>query len=201
MVRIGDIRAVVIEGRKRPGNAAHNRHRMGVAPEPPEKVIKLFVQHRVIGDAFLEFLLLIRRRQLAIEQQIADLHEVGLFRQHVDGITPIKQDPFFAVDEGNFRFTASRRRKAGIIGETVGFRVQLPDVDDVGTEGAFQNRQFIGFSRPVVGKRKGLGGCFCRFIFHRCRLLALGGVMATQTVAGRRFSVLFSGVDYTLFSR
>ena len=34
VVRIEDVEAVVVEGRQRPDDAAHHRHRVGIAPEP-----------------------------------------------------------------------------------------------------------------------------------------------------------------------
>ena len=56
MVRIEDVEAVMVERRQRPDDAAHHRHRMGIAPEPAIDRVQLLVHHRVMGDVVGEFL-------------------------------------------------------------------------------------------------------------------------------------------------
>ena len=50
VLRIEDVEAVVVEGRERADDAAHHRHRMGVAAEAAIDRVQLLVQHRVMGD-------------------------------------------------------------------------------------------------------------------------------------------------------
>ena len=73
-----DVQAVVIEGRQGADGADHDRHGVGVAAEAFEEAIELSVQHRVPRDALLELFVLGRSRQFAVQQEIADLDEVGL---------------------------------------------------------------------------------------------------------------------------
>ena len=75
MPRIVDVERVVVEGRQRADHAHHRRHRMRVPPEPGVEVQNLLVQHRVLGHHADELVLFLLRRQLAIEQQEANLEE------------------------------------------------------------------------------------------------------------------------------
>ena len=49
LVFVVDIGAVVIECRHRAHDTNHGRHRMRIAAEATEKIVHLFVDHRVIG--------------------------------------------------------------------------------------------------------------------------------------------------------
>ena len=110
LVRIGDVGRVVIEGRQRADHAAHDRHRMRVAAEAGEEAAHLLVDHRVVGDAVVEVGLLRRRRQFAVEQQVAGLEEVAVLGQLLDRIAAIEQDALVAVDEGDLRIRRRRSR-------------------------------------------------------------------------------------------
>ena len=109
---------------------------MGVAAEALEEPAHLLVHHRVVGDAVVEVGLLRRGRQLAVEQQIADLEEVAVLGELLDRIAAIEQHALVAVDIGDLRLAARRRGEAGIVGEHPGLAVELGDVDDVGADGA-----------------------------------------------------------------
>ena len=109
-MRIGDVGGVVIEGRERADAAGHHRHRMRVAPEALEEPAHLLVHHRVVGHAVVEIGLLRRRRQLAVEQEVAGLQEVAVLGELLDRIAAIEQDAFVAVDIGDLGFAARRSR-------------------------------------------------------------------------------------------
>ena len=86
----------------------------------------------------VEFL---RVRQLAVQQEVADLEEARLLGKLVDGIAAVQKHALVAVDEGDLAFAARRRGEARIVGEDVGFGVKLSNVDDGGTVGSFEDRQ------------------------------------------------------------
>ena len=62
VLRVVDVGAVVVEGRQRAHQAGHDRHRVGVAAEAAQEELHLLVDHRVVGHAGGEVLLLLRRR-------------------------------------------------------------------------------------------------------------------------------------------
>ena len=158
LLRIGDVGAVVIKGRQRPDDAAHDRHRVGVAAEPAIEGRQLLVQHGVTADRVDEGVELVLLRQLAVEEEVGDLHEGRLLGQLVDRIAAMEQDSLLAVDVGDRALAATRRGEAGVVGEHPGLGVELADVDDVRADralehwivmisgGAFQGEGFVGHS-------------------------------------------------------
>jgi hypothetical protein len=66
------------------------------------------MQHRVIGDVLPEFRLLRHIGQLAIKQQVADLEEVALLGQLLDGIAAMEQDSLLAIDMGEVGLVGAR---------------------------------------------------------------------------------------------
>ena len=72
-VGILDVDRVVIERRQRADHADHDRHRMRVAAEAGVEPGHLLMHHGVLDDAVVERQVLLSRRQLAVEQQIAGL--------------------------------------------------------------------------------------------------------------------------------
>ena len=129
--RILNVQAVVIEGRQRADRAHHDRHRVRIAAEAFEEAVELRMQHGVHGDAAFEGLVLRSCRQLDVQQQVADLDEVGFRRQLVDRIATMQQHALVAVDESQGAFARGRRGSAGIVGEGFGRAVELADVDDI----------------------------------------------------------------------
>ena len=156
VARIGDVGGVVIEGGKRADHADHHRHRVGVATQPLDELVHLLVHHRVVGDVVLELPLLLGGRQVAVEQEVAALHEVGVLGQLLDRIAAVEQHALVAVDVGDRQLAAAGRGVAGVEGEVAGVLVQLADVDDVGTGRALQNRQLVPLTGGVVDQRYGV---------------------------------------------
>ncbi len=144
-MRIGDVGGVVIEGRQRADAAAHDRHRMRVAAEALEEAAHLLVHHRVMGHAVVEVGLLRRRRQFAVEQQVAGLEEVAVLGELLDRIAAIEQDALVAVDIGDLGLAARGRGEAGIVGEDAGLAVELADVDD-----GRADRSVVDRERPAL---------------------------------------------------
>jgi hypothetical protein len=136
-----DVGRIVVEGRHRARDAADDRHRVRVAPEAAEEIGHLVVKHGVLRDPALEVLDLRGRRQLAVEQQVADLEEVRLLGELLDRVAAIEQLALVAVDEGDRRRAGAGRGVAGIEGEDAGVAVEAADVDHVGTGRATVDRQ------------------------------------------------------------
>ncbi len=141
LMRIRDVGGVVIERRQRADAAGHHRHRMGVAPEALEEPAHLLVHHGVAGDAVVEVGLLRRRRQFAVEQQVAGLQEVAVLGQLLDRIAAIEQDALVAVDIGDLGLAARRRGEAGVVGEHAALAVELGDVEHVRADRAVVDRE------------------------------------------------------------
>ena len=157
MLGILDVRAVVIEGRHRTGHPAQHRHRMGIAAETPVKGGELLVDHGVIGDRPVEVFLLRSHRQLAIEEEVADLQVIAMLDEILDGIAAMQQDASVAIDEGNPGLAAAGSRETGIEGEVSGFGIQVADIDHRGTGGSVQDRQRGAPPGPVVDQRHRVG--------------------------------------------
>ena len=141
---IMNVGGVVIERRKSADGANHDRHGMRISAEGLEEAVELLVQHRVIGDRAFELGKLGRRGQFTVKQKVADLEEARVLRQLVDRIAAIKENTGVAVDIGDLAFAAGGRGEPGVVGEHIGFCVELSNVHNVGPGRALQNRQLDG---------------------------------------------------------
>ena len=164
LVRIIDVRRVVIEGRERADHAAQHRHRVRVAAEAAEEGGDLLMHHRVVRDVGDELDLLVGGGQFAVQQQISDFQEVAFCRQLLDREAPIHQDAFVAVDIGDARATGGGRHKAGIVGEIAGFRVKAADVDDLRADRARNHRQIDRLAGRVVGQASSSRSTWLAFV-------------------------------------
>lgn len=142
LVRIGDVRRVVIEGRESADRAAHDGHRVCVATIAGEEAAHLLMHHGVARDAGVEILLLRSRRQFAVEQQIAGFEEVALFSQLLDGETTMQENALVTVDIGDLGFAGGRRRETRVVGEGARVLVERGDIDDAWSNRAFPDREF-----------------------------------------------------------
>jgi len=114
---------------------------MGVAAEALKEPAHLLVDHGVMDHAVVEILLLRGGRQLAVKQQIAGLKEVAVLGQIFDRIAAVKQHAFIAVDIGDLRLAACRRREAGIVSEDARLAVQLAYVQHLRTDRPVKHRK------------------------------------------------------------
>ncbi len=145
----------MIERRQRADRAGHHRHRMGVAPEALEKAAHLLMHHGVARDAVIEVGLLRRRRQLAVQQQVAGLQEVAVLGDLLDRHAAVEQDARVAVDVGDLGLAGAGRGEAGVVGEHAGLGVELADVDHLGPDGAVVDREAVFL---VADRKLGLLG-------------------------------------------
>jgi hypothetical protein len=74
----------------------------------------------VVRDGVVELLKLGLGRQFAVEQQVADLEEVGFLRELIDGLSAVKQDAFVAVYVGDLRGAVGGGGEARVVGEAAG---------------------------------------------------------------------------------
>ena len=141
MLRIVDVQGVVVEGGKRRHHAAKHGHGMGVPPVALDQGLHLLMDHGVAADVVDELIPLRRIRQFAVQQQVADLQEVGLVGQLLDGIAPVQQHPGVPVNVGEFGDAGGGGDEAGIVGE-VAVPGQAADVDHVRAAAAGAHRKF-----------------------------------------------------------
>ena len=162
---------------------------MRVAAEAGEEPRHLLVHHGVARDGVAEVLEPALGRQLAVEQQVADLDEVGILGQLLDRIAAIEQHALVAVDVGDLRGAVGGRGEPRVVGEASGVAVETADVDDVGSDGARSHRQ-MRLLVAAEGERCALAGIRI-FGVHGARpsiSAACAGVLqcATRASAGPR---------------
>ena len=122
------------------------------------------MHHGVARDQIAERFVLLLGRQLAIEQQIAGLHEGAALGELIDGVAAIKQHALFAVDEGDLRLAARGGGETRIVSEEAGLGVERGDVDHVRAERALADRQLVALPGDHQGRvgRRGLADiAFC----------------------------------------
>ena len=87
---------------------------MRVAAEAAQEEVQLLVHHRVMGHLRVEIGLLSRVRQFAVQDQVADVHEVAVHGQLFDGEAAVQQLALVAVDVRDARFAGGGGHEAGV---------------------------------------------------------------------------------------
>ena len=119
--------------RERVDRAGEHRHGVRVAGKAVEEPLEVLVQQGVPLDLGGELVQLFGRRQLAVDQQIADLDEGRLLRQLLDRVAAVAQDARVTVDVGD---GALRRRgvdEPAVVGGVTGLGQQRSQRDAVGS--------------------------------------------------------------------
>jgi hypothetical protein len=117
--------------------------------------LHLLVDHRVLGHQLDELFLLLGVGQLAVQQQMAGLEEIGARRELLDGIASIQELALVAVDVRDRRAARRGRQEARVVRELARLAVQRADVDDFRPDGARQDRKVHG--GRAVGEIEGCG--------------------------------------------
>src|SRR4029079_7302526 len=124
-------------------------------------------------------------RELAVEQEVGDLHEGRIFRELLDRVAAGKQYSLLAVALGDGAAAARRRGEARVVSEHPGLVVELADVDHFGADRAFEDRiSMIGAVDPK-GHRF-VGHSFGSTIWSamRARLSSLPNKASTSNIPG-----------------
>ena len=138
---VGDVHRVVIERGQGAHHPYQHRHRVRVAAEALEEARHLLVNHGVAVDGGHELLLLLDIRELAVQQQVADLEKVALHRELLDRIAAVQQHALVAVDVGDAGAAARGCEVARVESEHPRLSGQRADVDHIRPDGAGQDRQ------------------------------------------------------------
>ena len=141
VLRIVDVRAVVVEGRQSAHQAGQHSHGVRVTAEATQEELHLLVDHGVVGHAAGEVGLLGCVGQIAVQQQVAGFQEVAVFGQLLNGVAAVQQLALVTIDVGDGRLGGCCGQEARVIGEHARLRIQLADVDDVRADAALIDRQ------------------------------------------------------------
>ena len=144
MARVMDVHRVVIERRHRRHHGRDHRHRVRVVVKAVEEAQQRLVDHRVMADAVGEFVQLPGARQIAVQQQVGDLHEGALLGQLLDRIAAIQQHAGVAVDVGDLAVARGGGRERRIVGENAVIAREIGDIEHVGADGSAAHRQRRG---------------------------------------------------------
>ncbi|MCY1527161.1 hypothetical protein D9M68_622190 [compost metagenome] len=144
MLRVRDVGRVVVERRQRADQAGQDGHRVRVAAEAAQEEMQLLVHHRVMGDLRVEIGLLVLVGQFAVQDQVADVHEVAVHGQLLDGEAAVQQFALVAVDVRDARFAGGGGHEARVKREHARLAVKLADVDHIRTDRALVDRELNG---------------------------------------------------------
>lgn len=103
-VWIGDVGAVMIEGRESSNGTGHDCHWVGVTTITLEERAHLIMNHGVIGYTMNKIVLLCACWQFAVQQQIAAFQKVAVFGELFNRVTAVKQSTCVTVDESDLGF-------------------------------------------------------------------------------------------------
>ena len=172
------VQRVLVVGAQRVDHAGQHRHRVRVAREAVEEPLEVLVQHGVPLDPVGEIRQLFGRRQLAVDQQVADLDEGRLLGELVDRVTAVAQNAGVAVDVGDGTLAG------GGVDEAV---VECGVVRSWLTDCQAQYRHFLRWRGRSAGRSRPLGTSERRC--RRCRprepLCALADMASPHCVRHR----------------
>src|SRR6267143_5389783 len=133
---------------------------MGVVVKAVEEAQQALVDHRVMTDAAGEFIELPPVRQLAVQDEIAHLHETALLGELLHGVSPVEQQPCVTIDVGDAAFAGGGYRESGIESEDLVVAVNGRDVEDSGPQSALTDRKLRRPACSAVAEFERLLGHF-----------------------------------------
>ena len=107
VLRVGDVRAVVVERRQGTDQAGHDGHRVRVTAKATQEKLHLFVDHGVVGHAVHEIFFLAAVRQLTVKQQVTGFHVIAAGGQLLDRVAAVQKFALVAVNVGDGRLARS----------------------------------------------------------------------------------------------
>ncbi len=170
VVGVGDVARLGVERRQRADGGHQHAHRVGVVAEALHEVADVLVHEGVEGDLVLPRVVLLAGGQLAVDQQVGDLEEVGVLGQLLDRVAAVLQDPLLAVDERHRAPAGGGVDEPGVVDREPGRVLVGLDLADVGgVDGPVQDRHVVRRPGAVVGDGE---------------RLALGCALLVRTVGG-----------------
>ena len=161
LARLGteDVFGVAIESGERGDRRNGHPHRMGVVMKAVEKLLDALVNKSVMRDVIGPVFQLGSRGQFAIQQQISGFQVGAFFREILDGIAAITQDSDIAINVRDSADAGSRVVEGRVVAHHPEFfRIDLDLPKIGGADGAVSDGDFVGFTRAIIGNRKGLAG-------------------------------------------
>ena len=104
--------------------------------KPLIELLHVLVDQAVISQLVPELGKLLAVRQIAVDQQVGDLRELGMLGQLLDRIPAVAEDALLAVDIGDGARAGARVAVAQIEGDGAGLRAEGRNVDPVLAFGA-----------------------------------------------------------------
>ena len=142
---------------------------MAVSAETFEEAVHLSVQQGMLLDGVVEHFKFGRRWKFAVQDQVANFREGGLFGELPDRVTAVKENAFVPIDKRDLAFTAGGRREARVEREVVSLCINAADIDHVRTVCSGQNRKVVGIS----GNIQFCNAVLFRLVFHQPYLQTL----------------------------
>jgi hypothetical protein len=150
LLRVGRVERILVVRRERGHRGGQHRHRVRVAREPVEEALEVLVQQRVPLELVGELAQLGLGRQLAVQQQVADLGEAGVLGQLVDRVAPVAEDAGVTVDVGDLGRTARGVDEPRVVGDQATLGQQPGDVDTGRAFGGVHDGQVLRASVGLV---------------------------------------------------
>ena len=149
-----DVLGLGIEGGQRSDGRHQHAHRVGVVVEALQgPLADVLVDERVVGDGVRPVLILLRGRQLAVDEQERNLEVGGLLGQLLDGVAAVAQHAGLAVEFGDGRLGRRGLGEAGV-GEPDVAQQLLPAT---GVDAAVDYWDLDRLTGAVVGDGHGFG--------------------------------------------
>ena len=101
VVGVADVAGVGVERRQRADGGHQHAHRVRVVAESVHESLDVLVHERVVGDLVHPGVVLLLGGELALDQEIGHLEEVGLLRELLDRVAAVLEDALVAVDVGD----------------------------------------------------------------------------------------------------
>ena len=158
---VGDVGAVVVEGRHAAHQTGQHGHGVSIATEAAQEELHLLVDHGVLGHQLFEVGLFLLVGQLPVQQQVAGFQEVAVLGQLFDGVAAVQQLALVAIDVGDGGLAGGGREEARVIREHASLGIELADVDHIRADIALVHRHFHTGSAIAERQR-----CFVVSEFH-----------------------------------
>ena len=114
--RVLDFLGVVVERSERRDSTDEHAHRMGVVVEPVDETLAhVLVDEGVAGDLGLPDRELIRRGELAVEEEVGHFEIRTLGSELFDRITAVAQDARFAIEIGDRALARCRLHECRVV--------------------------------------------------------------------------------------